>query len=134
VRLAVAPLMVDGDRTRLVQVAANLVNNAAKYTPEGGRIEVTLDAVDGRAQLMVRDNGNGIGPDLLPVVFDLFTQGFAHPRPRPGRPRPRPGPGPQTGRTARGRVDAASPGPGRGSTFTVTPAPPLNSGSEHIFR
>jgi PAS domain S-box-containing protein len=119
VRLAVAPLMVDGDRTRLVQVAVNLVNNAAKYTPEGGRIEVTLDAVDGRAQLMVRDNGNGIGPDLLPVVFDLFTQA--------SRTLDRAQGGLGLGLALvrklvelhSGRVDAASPGPGRGSTFTV---------------
>jgi two-component sensor histidine kinase len=75
VTLPDAPLMVDGDHTRLVQVVANLINNAAKYTHEGGRIDVTLAESDGHARLAVHDNGTGIGPDLLPVVFDLFTQG-----------------------------------------------------------
>nr|WP_314546288.1 ATP-binding protein [uncultured Massilia sp.] len=119
VRMAQQPLMVDGDHTRLVQVAANLINNAAKYTPEGGRIEVALDAVDGRAQLMVRDNGSGIGPDLLPVVFDLFTQGSRT------LDRTQGGLGLGLALVRKlvelhgGRVDAASPGQGSGSTFTV---------------
>ena len=71
------PLTVDGDRTRLVQVVTNLLNNAAKYTPDGGFVDVALNADDGASEavLTVRDNGSGIGPDLLPVVFDLFTQG-----------------------------------------------------------
>jgi PAS domain S-box-containing protein len=119
VRLAQQPLLVDGDRTRLVQVAANLVNNAAKYTPDGGVIEVTLDAIDGRAQLMVRDNGAGIGPDLLPVVFDLFTQGSRT------LDRTQGGLGLGLALVRKlvelhgGRVDATSAGLGRGSTFTV---------------
>ena len=119
VRMAAGPLMVDGDRTRLVQVAVNLINNAAKYTPEGGCIEVALDTVDCRAQLMVRDNGNGIGPDLLPVVFDLFTQGSRT------LDRAQGGLGLGLALVRKlvelhgGRVDATSPGPGRGSTFTV---------------
>ncbi|MDN4054775.1 PAS domain-containing sensor histidine kinase [Massilia sp. YIM B02763] len=119
VRMAQQPLMVDGDHTRLVQVAANLINNAAKYTPEGGLIEVALDAVDGRAQLMVRDNGSGIGQDLLPVVFDLFTQGSRT------LDRTQGGLGLGLALVRKlvelhgGRVDAASPGLGRGSTFTV---------------
>ncbi len=119
VRMSQQPLMVDGDRTRLVQVAANLINNAAKYTPEGGCIEVTLDAVDGRAQLMVRDNGAGIGADLLPVVFDLFTQGSRT------LDRTQGGLGLGLALVRKlvdlhgGRVDATSPGLGHGSTFTV---------------
>jgi PAS domain S-box-containing protein len=72
--LAPDPLPVFGDHTRLVQVATNLLNNAAKYTPDGGQIDVTLDAADGQARIEVRDNGVGIGADLLPAVFDLFTQ------------------------------------------------------------
>ncbi|WP_296952430.1 PAS domain-containing sensor histidine kinase [uncultured Massilia sp.] len=119
VRMSQQPLMVDGDRTRLVQVAANLINNAAKYTPEGGCVEVTLDAVDGRAQLMVRDNGSGIGADLLPVVFDLFTQGSRT------LDRTQGGLGLGLALVRKlvdlhgGRVDATSPGLGHGSTFTV---------------
>ena len=69
------PLLVSGDRTRLIQVAANLLSNAAKYTPEGGSLRVSLRRHEGSAVLEVQDNGIGIGPDLLPVVFDLFTQG-----------------------------------------------------------
>ncbi|WP_409266263.1 ATP-binding protein [Massilia sp. BHUDP2] len=69
------PLLVSGDRTRLIQVAANLLSNAAKYTPEGGQLRVALHRHEGSAVLEVQDNGIGIGPELLPVVFDLFTQG-----------------------------------------------------------
>jgi PAS domain S-box-containing protein len=65
-----------GDRARLVQVLANLLNNAAKYTPEDRRIDVaaTVDAARGRLLLVVRDEGIGIEPELTAHVFDLFTQ------------------------------------------------------------
>jgi PAS domain S-box-containing protein len=69
-----APAWVDGDRIRLVQVVANLLNNAAKYTPQGGAIALALEVGDGQATLAVRDNGIGIDPELLPQVFELFTQ------------------------------------------------------------
>ena len=65
---------VQGDKTRLTQVVANLLNNAAKYTPQGGRIELALEILDCEALIRVRDNGSGIAPGLLPHVFDLFTQ------------------------------------------------------------
>jgi signal transduction histidine kinase/ActR/RegA family two-component response regulator len=70
-----APAYVEGDQTRLVQTVANIVNNAAKYTPEGGRIEVSLDAGPREVALHVRDNGSGMPPELVPSVFELFTQG-----------------------------------------------------------
>ncbi|OON59995.1 hypothetical protein B0920_22250 [Massilia sp. KIM] len=70
-----APVVVAGDRTRLVQVLVNLLNNAAKYTPHGGRITLRLEARPEDARLTVIDNGSGIEPQLLPHVFDLFTQG-----------------------------------------------------------
>jgi signal transduction histidine kinase len=113
-------LMVDGDHTRLVQVAANLLNNAAKYTHEGGRIDVALDEHEGQARLAVRDNGTGIGPDLLPVVFDLFTQGSRT------LDRAQGGLGLGLALVRKlvelhgGQVAASSPGQGQGSTFTVT--------------
>jgi PAS domain S-box-containing protein len=113
-------LMVDGDHTRLVQVAANLLNNAAKYTHEGGRIDVALDQHEGQARLTVRDNGTGIGPDLLPVVFDLFTQGSRT------LDRAQGGLGLGLALVRKlvelhgGQVAASSPGQGQGSTFTVT--------------
>jgi len=75
IALAPGPIAVHGDMTRLTQVFVNLLNNAAKYTPEGGRIDLG-SAVDGRdAVVVVRDNGVGIPPQLLERVFDVFAQG-----------------------------------------------------------
>ncbi|MEW6372496.1 MAG: ATP-binding protein [Pseudomonadota bacterium] len=71
----IRPVWVNADRTRLEQVVSNLVGNALKYTPEGGRVEVTLDEADGEARLVVRDTGVGIGPELMPRLFDIFVQG-----------------------------------------------------------
>src|SRR5262249_36792060 len=62
-------VMVKGDRTRLEQVAANLVDNAVKYTASGGRVDVEVAARDGRALLRVRDTGIGIRPDDLPHIW-----------------------------------------------------------------
>jgi CheY-like chemotaxis protein len=70
-----APVPVRADRTRLVQVFANLLNNAAKYTPDGGHIELRVDIRNGEVVVRVRDNGTGIDAQLLPHVFDLFSQG-----------------------------------------------------------
>ncbi|MED5618923.1 hybrid sensor histidine kinase/response regulator [Ideonella sp. BN130291] len=69
------PVWLRGDFARLSQVVSNLLNNAAKYTPEGGSIQLMLTAEDGQAQISVRDNGIGIEPELLPNVFELFEQG-----------------------------------------------------------
>jgi PAS domain S-box-containing protein len=74
VEMPQGPLPVEGDLVRLVQVLANLLNNAAKYTPEGGRIELLVERADGQAVLRVRDNGMGIPREILPRLFDLFTQ------------------------------------------------------------
>jgi signal transduction histidine kinase len=65
---------LDGDQKRLVQVLTNLLNNAAKYTPDGGRIELTVTPVGQDVTIAIRDNGIGIPHALLPHVFDLFTQ------------------------------------------------------------
>jgi PAS domain S-box-containing protein len=73
--LAARPVRVLGDAVRLEQVIINLVENALKYTPSGGRVSVAVDEVDGAATLVVEDNGAGIATDLLPRVFDLFVQG-----------------------------------------------------------
>jgi signal transduction histidine kinase/CheY-like chemotaxis protein len=70
-----AGLPVYGDPTRLAQVVANLLTNAAKYTEPGGTIEVRGWCDGAHAHLAVKDNGAGISPDLLPRVFDLFQQG-----------------------------------------------------------
>ena len=69
------PLWVVGDKVRLVQVLNNLLNNAVKFTPEGGRICVRLSRRAGTAHLSVADNGPGIPPDQLNHVFKLFAQG-----------------------------------------------------------
>ena len=68
------PLWVDGDSSRLAQVMSNLLNNAAKYTAEGGRIALSLAAEGSCAVVRVRDNGVGIPPEMLNEVFDMFTQ------------------------------------------------------------
>jgi CheY-like chemotaxis protein/two-component sensor histidine kinase len=72
--LAPDPLFVRGDSTRLVQVLVNLLNNAAKYTPEGGIIRLVACLEDGETVLRVTDTGAGISPRLLPKIFDLFEQ------------------------------------------------------------
>jgi PAS domain S-box-containing protein len=68
-------LSVDGDEVRLAQVIANLLTNAAKFTERGGRIAIVAERSGGDVLVRVRDNGAGIAPELLPRVFDLFTQG-----------------------------------------------------------
>jgi CheY-like chemotaxis protein len=75
VRLPEGPVWMQGDFARLSQVVANLLNNAAKYTQENGRIELHAAAASGEATLVVRDNGIGIERELLPRVFELFSQG-----------------------------------------------------------
>ncbi len=78
-RLAVdagdGPVVVMGDRKRLVQSVANLLDNAAKYTPEGGELSIVLRHDGREASLRVRDDGVGIAPDLRERIFDLFVQG-----------------------------------------------------------
>ena len=70
-----APVWVDGDPARLCQVLGNLLSNAAKFTQRGGRTQVSVVVSDGRAEVRVRDTGVGIGPELLPRVFEPFVQG-----------------------------------------------------------
>jgi signal transduction histidine kinase/ActR/RegA family two-component response regulator len=68
------PIFLEGDATRLEQVLCNLLNNAAKYTEPGGRIDLTVQRDGDAAVVGVRDTGVGIPADMLPHVFDLFTQ------------------------------------------------------------
>ena len=69
------PLNVNVDTVRIAQVVANLLNNAAKYTPDGGRIAIEAEHADGSVVVRVRDNGIGMPPDLIPDLFNLFVQG-----------------------------------------------------------
>lgn len=69
-----APIMANGDRKRLVQAVANLLQNAAKFTPPGGRVELTIVSDGSWASIAVSDNGRGIESALLPHVFEMFTQ------------------------------------------------------------
>ena len=81
VSLPETPVEVTGDAVRITQVIGNLVSNAIKYTPDGGRLEVTLASEHGRAVIAVRDNGIGIDREHLAHVFELFGQ-VKYPRPR----------------------------------------------------
>ncbi|RNF28408.1 hypothetical protein NM04_23335, partial [Massilia aurea] len=113
-------VLVEGDAKRLIQVLANLVNNAAKYTPEEGNVHVSLRIEGAQAVLAVRDDGIGIALDLLPDIFGLFTQA----RRTPDRAEGGLGLGLALVRNLvelhGGRVRVDSAGPGQGSTFTVT--------------
>jgi signal transduction histidine kinase/ActR/RegA family two-component response regulator len=68
-------VVVDGDQVRLTQVFTNLLGNASKYTADGGALSLTVRADAGSVAVCVEDNGNGIGPEIIPYIFDLFTQG-----------------------------------------------------------
>jgi signal transduction histidine kinase/CheY-like chemotaxis protein len=74
-KLPSEPVMVNGDMTRISQVVINLLNNAAKYTSEGGEIWLEVDGAGHDAVIRVRDNGAGIPPQVLENIFDLFAQG-----------------------------------------------------------
>ncbi|MGO4474815.1 response regulator [Massilia sp. 2TAF26] len=110
---------VEGDPTRLEQIATNLIDNALKYTPSGGSIGIAIDTVDGEVVLTVSDSGVGIPPDLLPHVFDVFVQGSI------SIDRSQGGLGIGLSLVRRlvelhgGSVSAASTGAGAGSTFEI---------------
>jgi PAS domain S-box-containing protein len=113
------PVWIQADPVRLEQVMVNLLTNAAKYTDEGGHIWLTVKQEGAEAVLQVRDSGLGIAPELLPHIFDLFSQG--------DRSLDRSQGGLGIGLTLvqrlvelhRGTVEAHSEGLGKGSEFTV---------------
>ena len=119
VRLPAKPLWIDADKARLAQAIGNLLNNAAKYTPDGGRIEIELTEEAGEAVVRIADNGTGMSADLLPEVFKMFTQD------RQTLVRAQGGLGIGLSLVHRllelhgGTAVAHSEGPGRGSTFTL---------------
>jgi signal transduction histidine kinase len=119
VSLPEEPVKVYGDPVRLAQAVSNLLNNAAKYTPRGGKIGLTVGRESGQAAIRVHDTGEGIPDYLLPRLFDLFTQAE--------RTIDRSRGGLGIGLTIvqkvvelhGGRVDARSEGPGKGSEFAI---------------
>ena len=72
---SLSPVSILGDGDRLKQVMWNLLSNAIKFTPSGGQVEITLEALPTYAEIRVSDTGKGIQPDLLPHIFDRFRQG-----------------------------------------------------------
>jgi signal transduction histidine kinase len=117
--LPAAPLYVEADRVRLAQVVANLLHNAAKYTPLPGSIRVSARAEGGEAVIRVRDSGIGIAAEELPRLFRMFAQA------RPALERAQGGLGIGLA-LARwlvelhgGTIEAHSEGPGKGAEFTV---------------
>ena len=116
--LPAEPLAVRGDETRLIQVVGNLINNAIKYTDAGGQILVSAADNAGQALICVRDNGSGISAELLPHVFEMFTQGERGSRTQSGL-----GIGLALARQIvelhGGRIEAHSEGAGMGSELRV---------------
>lgn len=120
IELPPEPIAIDGDPVRLSQIFANLLNNAAKFTPPHGAIAIRVGHEAGVATIRVVDNGIGLPADRLPDVFEMFTQidqsfersagglgiGLSLVR--------------ELVRAHGGKVDVTSDGPGRGATFTVT--------------
>ncbi len=110
---------VAGDPVRLQQVVWNLISNAIKFTPRGGRVQVRLERVNSHIEIAVHDTGAGISPDFLPHVFDRFRQADQ----RTTRQHGGLGLGLAIARHLvemhGGSVRAESPGLGQGSTFTV---------------
>ena len=119
VRLPESPVFVHGDPTRLAQILGNLLHNACKFTPPGGRVLVVLEATPEGARLRVRDNGLGLDPDVRQRLFEPFAQADStlH-RTRGGL-----GIGLALVKALTelhgGRVEAISEGPGKGSEFDV---------------
>jgi hypothetical protein len=119
-RLAADHPLVLGDRTRLTQVFTNLLNNAAKYTPQGGEIRLEMETSESGATISVSDSGVGIDAGLLPHVFELFTQAER----TPDRSQGGLGLGLALVKSIvelhGGQVTATSEGLGKGSRFTVS--------------
>lgn len=126
---AVPPVHVEGDRRRLEQVFFNLIDNALKFTPAGGRISIDVRVGDGHVNVQVSDNGDGIDPAFLPHVFDRFRQADS----TTSRTHGGLGLGMSIARQLveahSGQISAASDGKGCGSTFTVQ-LPTLASAGE----
>lgn len=111
-------LTVIGDRTRLDQILTNVLSNALKYTPAGGKVTVCTERAGDRARVIVTDSGKGIAPDILPLVFQMYIQDRTELTARRGL-----GLGlhivKQLVQLHDGTVEAASEGVGKGTTITI---------------
>jgi signal transduction histidine kinase/PAS domain-containing protein len=153
VQPVIEPIMepVHGDPARLQQIIWNLVSNAVKFTPKGGRVQVVLARVNSHVEIRVSDTGEGIAPEFVPHLFERFTQADSS----PGRGHTGLGLGlalvKQLVELHGGRVHGASDGLGRGATFVVelplaivhaieepervhprTAAPPIDIGEQRL--
>ncbi|MEO6271275.1 MAG: ATP-binding protein [Lautropia sp.] len=129
VRHCNGPVYVSADAVRMVQVLSNLLNNAAKFTPEGGHVSIDVEASEHTAVVAISDDGDGIPVELMPSIFELFTQGSQD----SARAKGGLGLGLALVRSLvelhGGRVQARSAGAGRGARFTVSLPridPPVN--------
>ncbi len=121
-----APVL--GDAARLQQVVFNLLDNAVKFTPSGGRVQVAILRRDSQVELSVTDDGQGIDPEFLPHVFDLFRQADAGSRRRHGGLGLGLAIARQLVEQHGGELTAASDGVGLGARFTLSlPVAPLGS-------
>lgn len=133
-RLAPDAGVITGDANRLQQVFWNLLSNATKFTPRGGRIEILLEKVDGMVQISVTDSGEGIGADVIDRVFDRFRQADSSSTRRHG------GLGlglaivKQLVELHGGTVQAMSRGPSLGSTFMVSLPTAVTPATRDEFR
>jgi signal transduction histidine kinase len=118
--LPVPALKLHGDPRRLEQVFFNLLGNALKFTPKGGRVSVGVRIVDGHAEIYVSDTGAGIDPAFLPHVFDRFRQADTARRRTDGGVGLGLSIAKELVEAHEGRITAESDGTGRGSTFVVT--------------
>jgi CheY-like chemotaxis protein len=126
---------VNGDPARLQQIVWNLVSNAVKFTPRGGRVQIVVARVDSHVEIRVSDTGEGITPDFLPRIFERFSQADSSATRRHG------GLGiglalvKQLVELHGGRVRAASDGPGLGATFVIElPVAVLSRGESLYLR
>jgi PAS domain S-box-containing protein len=122
------PLWMDADPARLQQIISNVLTNALKFTGPAGHVSVRASGDDTRARVVISDNGIGMGPDLLPFVFERFRQGDS------STTRSHGGLGLGLAIVKRlielhgGKIEVFSPGPGKGSTFTIALPLAVDSG------